>query len=217
MMILSTATMCKNNHSLILIYISIYLYIYLSVCLPTYLPTYLSSIYVSSIYVFIYLSTCLFVSTINFSSIYAHSAVIEQVIPKHLCHRVHPDDIRRKHHEYSDLSEQECNEAYMAFIQQWPLYGSTVFEVIQAYTTTLPKNLWLAVNEVGIHILKRRDKEPLVTYEYKSIVNYRYIRMYVCMCVSSMYVCMYICMCYVHVCMYIYACNVYMWLLISFL
>ena len=207
-MILSTATMCKNNHSLILIYISIYLYIYLSVCLPTYLPTYLSiypSIYVSSIYVFIYLSTCLFVSTINFSSIYAHSAVIEQVIPKHLCHRVHPDDIRRKHHEYSDLSEQECNEAYMAFIQQWPLYGSTVFEVIQAYTTTLPKNLWLAVNEVGIHILKRRDKEPLVTYEYKSIVNYRYIRMYVCMYVCVYLVCMYVC---TYVCaMYMYVCT----------
>ena len=102
-----------------------------------------------------------------------HRSILEQIIPKHLRQRIHPDDIRRKHHEYSDIPQQECNEAFMAFVQQWPLYGSTVFEVVQAYTTTLPKNLWLVVNEIGIHILKRRDKEPLVTYEYKNIVNYR--------------------------------------------
>ncbi len=88
--------------------------------------------------------------------------------------RIRPEDIARKHRDYSDLSEQECNEAYMAFIRQWPLYGSTIFDVLQGYTTTLPKNLWLAVNENGIHILKRREKDPLVTYDYKSIVNYRW-------------------------------------------
>ena len=100
-------------------------------------------------------------------------SLIERVIPKHLCQRVHSEDIQLKHYEYSDLTEQECNEAFMAFVQQWPLYGATVFEVVQAYTTALPKNLWLAVNEVGIHILKRRDKDPMVSYEYRDIVNYR--------------------------------------------
>lgn len=104
---------------------------------------------------------------------YSCSSIIENLVPKYLRHRIHPDDIAKKHSEYSELSADDCNEAFMGFVQQWQLYGSTVFEVIQAYTTTLPKNLWLAVNEVGIHILKRRDKEPLVTYEYKSIVNYR--------------------------------------------
>ena len=99
--------------------------------------------------------------------------VIERCIPKHLRQHVRPEDLARKHREYSDLSEQECNEAYIAFIRQWPLYGSTVFEVWQSYTTTLPKNLWLAVNQHGIHVLGRRDKEPLVTYDYKNIVNYR--------------------------------------------
>ena len=102
-------------------------------------------------------------------------SIIERVIPKHLRQRVHPEDIQLKHYEYSDLTEQECNEAFMAFTQQWSLYGSTVFEVVQAYTTTLPKNLWLAVNEVGVHILRRRDKDPLVSYEYKDIVNYRWV------------------------------------------
>ena len=98
---------------------------------------------------------------------------MDNVIPKHLKQRIHPDDIRRKHYEYSDLSEQECNEAFMAFVQQWPLYGSTIYEVVQSHTLALPKNLWLAVNEIGVHIMKRRDKEPLVTYEYRNIVSYR--------------------------------------------
>lgn len=88
--------------------------------------------------------------------------------------KTRPEDIANKHREYSDVSENECNETYMSFVSEWPLYGSTIFEVVQSYTSTLPKNLWLAVNERGIHILSRRDKEPLVTYEYRSIVNYRY-------------------------------------------
>lgn len=79
----------------------------------------------------------------------------------------------KKHREFIKLSEKEANEKYMEFVRQWPLYGSTIFDVLQGYTTTLPKNLWLAVSENGVHILKRRSKEPLVSYDYKSIVNYR--------------------------------------------
>ena len=95
--------------------------------------------------------------------------------------RVRPEDIARKHRDHADLSEQDCNEAYMQFIRQWSLYGSTIFDVLQGYTGTLPKNLWLAVNEHGIHILKRREKEPLVSYEYKDIVNYRFV---CCLCIK---------------------------------
>jgi len=47
-----------------------------------------------------------------------------------------------------------------------------VFEVLQSYTSTLPKNLWLAVNEDGVHIMRRRSREPLITYSYRTIVNY---------------------------------------------
>ena len=98
--------------------------------------------------------------------------------------RVRPEDVARKHRDHSELSEEECNETYMSFIRQWSLYGSTIFDVLQAYTTTLPKNLWLAVHQWGVHILKRREKEPLVSYEYKDIVNYRCVCVCVCVCVS---------------------------------
>lgn len=112
---------------------------------------------------------------VSFKVVFLCRTIIERYIPKHMRQKVRPEDIFRKHREYSDLSEQDSNEAYMSFIRQWPLYGSTIFDVLQGYTSTLPKNLWLAVNEVGIHILRRRDKDPMVTYDYKKIVNYRYV------------------------------------------
>ena len=104
--------------------------------------------------------------------------------------RVRPEHVARKHRDHSHHSEQECNEAYIEFVRQWPLYGSTIFEVVQGYTSTLPKNLWLAVNQNGIHILKRREKEPLVTYEYKNIVNYRLVWQSLAGVLSSVFNCL---------------------------
>ena len=100
-------------------------------------------------------------------------SIIDRYIPRHLRQKARPEDLARKHKELVGMSEKKANEAYMEFVRQWPLYGSTIFDVLQGYTTTLPKNLWLAVSENGVHILKRRSKEPLVSYDYKSIVNYR--------------------------------------------
>eukprot|EP00056_Hartaetosiga_gracilis_P011068 m.165731 g.165731 ORF g.165731 m.165731 type:complete len:100 (+) comp13440_c0_seq4:5538-5837(+) len=43
---------------------------------------------------------------------------------------------------------------------------------MQSYTKTLPKTLWLAVDEKGFHLLKRRSKDPLISFPYKSIGSY---------------------------------------------
>ena len=74
--------------------------------------------------------------------------------------KVQPEDVRRRHREllHLNMNERDAEEAFMGFVRQWRLYGATVFDVIQGYTAMLPKNLWLAVDEHGIHILKRRDK-----------------------------------------------------------
>ena len=42
----------------------------------------------------------------------------------------------------------------------------------QTYTQALPKNLWLAINEDGIHIMRRRAKDPIISYSYRDVVNY---------------------------------------------
>lgn len=81
-------------------------------------------------------------------------------------------EIAVSHRKLDGRDAQSCKRLYMKFIMSWPFYGSTIFEVIQSYTTALPKSLWLAVNEEGIHIMRRRTKKPLITYPYRSIVNY---------------------------------------------
>eukprot|EP00800_Vazella_pourtalesii_P006621 TRINITY_DN1866_c1_g1_i1.p1 TRINITY_DN1866_c1_g1~~TRINITY_DN1866_c1_g1_i1.p1 ORF type:complete len:833 (-),score=245.32 TRINITY_DN1866_c1_g1_i1:10-2508(-) len=101
-----------------------------------------------------------------------YESIVDRFLPKHMRNRLQASDIARKHRELRGLAGTECNEVFLSFVQQWGLYGSTVFEVTQSYTLTLPKNLWLAVNQDGVHILKRRDKESLVFYDYRSIVNY---------------------------------------------
>ncbi|EGD81471.1 myosin-X [Salpingoeca rosetta] len=101
-----------------------------------------------------------------------YSGIVQKYLPKHLRTIVQPEDIAAHHARLSNKADDDCNRAFLRFVQSWPLYGSTVFEVLQTYTQALPKNLWLAINEHGFHILRRRSKEPLISYGYKSIVSY---------------------------------------------
>ena len=101
-----------------------------------------------------------------------YETVIEKYLPKQMRTGIDPEEVAIHHQKLKGKQAYDCNVLFLKFIMSWPLYGSTVFEVLQSYTTTLPKNLWLAVNEHGIHILKRRTKEPLISYTYRNIVNY---------------------------------------------
>lgn len=102
----------------------------------------------------------------------AYDSVIDKYIPKYMRTAIDSEEVSQHHLKLKGIAPNECNVLFMKFVMSWPLYGSTVFEVLQSYTTTLPKMLWLAVNEHGIHLLRRRTKEPLISYAYKSIVNY---------------------------------------------
>jgi len=101
-----------------------------------------------------------------------YTRIIDEYVPKHLHPTVTADKIAAEHKKLKSRSVKEVNTAYLKYVQSWKLYGATIFEVLQSYTTTLPKTLWLAVNEVGIHILRRREREPLISYPYHKIVNY---------------------------------------------
>jgi len=101
-----------------------------------------------------------------------YAKIIDEYVPKHLQSAVPPEKIAAEHKKLKTRTIKEVNMAYLKYIQSWKLYGATIFEVLQSYTTTLPKTLWLAVDEVGIHILRRREREPLISYPYRSIVNY---------------------------------------------
>lgn len=106
------------------------------------------------------------------SSMNKYDMIMDRYLPKHMRSKVQKEDLAQKHNELKGLDRVECDTKYLTFVQSWSMYGATIFEVLQSYTTALPKNLWFAVNEEGIHIMRRRAKEPLISYSYRNIVNY---------------------------------------------
>lgn len=108
----------------------------------------------------------------NWEPTTSYEGLIESFLPRHIATAVDPGEIAANHRKLDGRDVQQCKRLYLKFVMSWPLYGSTIFEVIQSYTTALPKSLWLAINEEGVHIMRRRTKKPLITYPYRSIVNY---------------------------------------------
>ena len=50
------------------------------------------------------------------------------------------------------------------------LYKLNQFQ--QSFTSNWPKNLWLAVDQRGVHLLEARSRNVLTTYEYESLIDY---------------------------------------------
>ena len=42
----------------------------------------------------------------------------------------------------------------------------------QSFTSNWPKNLWLAVDQRGVHLLEARTRNVLTTYEYEGLIDY---------------------------------------------
>ncbi len=56
------------------------------------------------------------------------------------------------------LSPTDCDKNYVDIVLRWPCYGSVMFAVEQTYTSSVARNLWLAVNIDGISLIARGEK-----------------------------------------------------------
>lgn len=99
-------------------------------------------------------------------------AILHQCLPPRLLSVITPDQLRSQHQSLKGMDRETVKRSFFNLIQSWPLHRSTLFEVSQKYTTSWPKNLWLAVDQSGLHLLEVRSKNVLAICEYKNIVDY---------------------------------------------
>ncbi|XP_041351468.1 unconventional myosin-VIIb-like isoform X2 [Gigantopelta aegis] len=96
---------------------------------------------------------------------------VTRILPRDLRPSVKVEDVATMHKTVLDLSPQRAVIHFIDVLKKWELFGSTVFEVGQTYTSMLPKTLLLAVHQRGIHLLEAKTFRVLGAYPYADIVH----------------------------------------------
>lgn len=84
-----------------------------------------------------------------------------------------PHEAVAMHHQsLRGMVPSEAKKLFLNLVQSWPLHRSTIFDVMQSFTSNWPRMLWLAVDQRGIHLLEYRSRNILCTHDYESIRSY---------------------------------------------
>ncbi|RKP03142.1 hypothetical protein CXG81DRAFT_24249 [Caulochytrium protostelioides] len=105
-----------------------------------------------------------------------YGAIVVETIPARLAPESAHDFLKQaisvQHAGMKKMSVAEAQQTYMQRVRAWPLYGVTVFDVVQTYTTAIPRACWLAVGHDGVYILQRYDKDAIVHHAYADILSF---------------------------------------------
>lgn len=93
-------------------------------------------------------------------------------LPSRLVPIVPHEGITIHHQSLRGMTSPEAKKAFLNLIRSWPLHRATIFDVMQSFTSNWPRVLWLAVDQVGLHLLEHRSRNALCSYEYESILSY---------------------------------------------
>ncbi|CAG2104359.1 unnamed protein product [Medioppia subpectinata] len=97
---------------------------------------------------------------------------IGQCLPPRLLNRIAPEAVVTQHQTLHSMQAEEAKQSFFNMIQSWPLHRATIFEVMQTYTSSWPKNLWLAIDQMGLHLLELKTRNVLSSCDYRNIVDY---------------------------------------------
>lgn len=98
--------------------------------------------------------------------------VMETLLPVRMLNSISPEQVMSQHQSMKGIDNASAKKSFFNLIKSWPLYRSTMFHVQQTYTSLWPKNLWLAVDSTGIHLLQVKSRNLLASCDYRSIIDY---------------------------------------------
>ncbi|CAL1545802.1 unnamed protein product [Lymnaea stagnalis] len=96
---------------------------------------------------------------------------VMRILPRDMRCTVRPEEVATTHKTVLDMSPHQAVISFINLLKNWPLFGSTVFEVSQTYTSTMPKSLLLGVHQKGIYLLEIGTFRVLSSYSYSDIVH----------------------------------------------
>ncbi|KAM4627006.1 unconventional myosin-X-like [Discoglossus pictus] len=77
--------------------------------------------------------------------------------------------IAEKWSRLQGMPQHQAMVKYMAIVNEWPGYGSTLFDV-EYKEGGFPNDLWLGVSAENVSVYKRGDPKPLETFQYEHII-----------------------------------------------
>ncbi|XP_073998839.1 unconventional myosin 81F [Rhodnius prolixus] len=101
-----------------------------------------------------------------------YRTIASHCLPSRLVPNLPQEGIMLHYQSLRGMTSPEAKKAFLNLIRSWPFHRATIFDVMQSFTSNWPRVLWLAVDQVGLHLLEHRSRNALVTYEYDSILTY---------------------------------------------
>ncbi|KAI1280289.1 Myosin-I heavy chain [Halotydeus destructor] len=101
-----------------------------------------------------------------------YRAQMAACLPQRLMAAISPEAVVTQHQSMRGMDANMAKQSFFNLIQSWPLHRATIFEVTQTYTSSWPKNLWLAIDQNGIHLLEIRSRKVLTSCDYRNMVDY---------------------------------------------
>lgn len=101
------------------------------------------------------------------------STEITKYIPKHLVASASPEEWAKRiapvQQELKGIDSLIARDMYVKFVKKWPLYGSVIFPV-KSSGELEKRNISVAVNWNGMHVLDRTTRQVLQSYDHNQII-----------------------------------------------
>lgn len=80
--------------------------------------------------------------------------------------------VLQKYAQLKGFSREEAKLGYLDFVKEFPSYGSAYFFATPISSSTLPKEVAIAINSKGVAIVDNYTKEYIEKYDFDSIITW---------------------------------------------